>query len=238
MRRAVLGVFAAVLCCAAFGQEGARTTSFPERTLPFVDDSVNDPELKSFLDSMRDAVRKRDVTSLLEYTADDVVCGFGGDDGKAAFVRMWKLQEKPEESPLWRELGEVLRLGGTDFTEQEGVRAFIAPYIVETWPDEVDTFEFGAIVGDKIHVRSGPGKDHPVLATVSRIIVRIEDEPGHPEPRQETINGETFPWQRIALPDGQMGYVWGKYVRSPAGYRATFVRENGKWRMSVFVAGD
>lgn len=38
--------------------------------------------------------------------------------------------------------------------------------------------------------------------------------------------------------DGRKGYIASRYVRSSVDYRASLSRENGRWRLNFFVAGD
>lgn len=43
---------------------------------------------------------------------------------------------------------------------------------------------------------------------------------------------------QVKLRDGRKGYIASRYVRSPVDYRAFLTREGGRWRMTLFVAGD
>jgi hypothetical protein len=35
--------------------------------------------------------------------------------------------------------------------------------------------------------------------------------------------------------ENEEGWIWGKFLRSPAGYRLGLRNENGKWRVVFFV---
>lgn len=43
---------------------------------------------------------------------------------------------------------------------------------------------------------------------------------------------------KVTTDKGVIGYVSGKYVRSPIDYRAFFQQVDGKWQLTAFVAGD
>ena len=45
-------------------------------------------------------------------------------------------------------------------------------------------------------------------------------------------------WTALVLPDGRRGYVASRLVRSPIDYRAFFARSDGRWLMTLFIAGD
>lgn len=48
-------------------------------------------------------------------------------------------------------------------------------------------------------------------------------------------------WYQIELLNGKKkikGWVYYKYIYSPVGYRVILAKENGKWLIQTFVAGD
>ena len=45
-------------------------------------------------------------------------------------------------------------------------------------------------------------------------------------------------WRAVRLPDGRAGFVDRRYLRSPIDYRAAFARIDGRWQMTLFLAGD
>jgi hypothetical protein len=150
---------------------------------------------------------------------------FGDDQGIETFVARWRLSDPA--SGLWDELGSALALGGSF----EGDDAFEAPYVFSRWPEEHDAFEHVAVVGAKVRVRAAPDPESRVLAQVDFAILRLArggEEPGPP--------GRD--WTRVRLPDGRVGHVASRLVRSPLGYRAVFGRKGPSWRLMAFVAGD
>jgi hypothetical protein len=45
-------------------------------------------------------------------------------------------------------------------------------------------------------------------------------------------------WLSVHLADGSTGYIDERYVRSPISYRAYFERMDGRWVLTMFIAGD
>jgi hypothetical protein len=56
-------------------------------------------------------------------------------------------------------------------------------------------------------------------------------EAGAAQPEDES-------WRAVRLPDGRAGFVDRRYLRSPIDYRAIFARIDGRWQMTLFLAGD
>ena len=205
---------------------------------PFIpmDEADQNPDFKKFRDDLINAIKKKDLKFLLEHTDDKINYSFGGCDEDTiikGFIKFWKLDENPEKSEIWYELGEVLRLGGA-FNDDK--TSFTAPIsFAARGYGELDAYEGSVIIGENVNVRSEPSSKSKVIARLSYCVVRSD---GQNETGSETINGETYPWVAISTLDGVKGYVFGKYVRSPIDYRACFVKKNGVWKMVFFVNGD
>mgnify|MGYP001569809104 FL=1 len=45
-------------------------------------------------------------------------------------------------------------------------------------------------------------------------------------------------WVKIKTQAGLTGYVSRRFIYSPIDYRARVVKQDGKWRLKFFVAGD
>ena len=103
------------------------------------------------------------------------------------------------------------------------------------FPDAFDSFEFAAVTGSSVRVRSRPSLDGEVLATVSYEIVRPFFEK---EAKVSMINDEKWPWLKVQLHDGTYGYIFGKYVRSSIDYRVGFEKKSEGWKIIFFIAGD
>lgn len=185
-----------------------------------VDEAARDPSFARFRAQLLDAVRRKDAGFVHRILAPDITNSFGGDGGIAEFRESWKA-DRPR-SRLWSTLEEVLARGGAFM----GDSMFAAPYVYSNWPGRYDAFEYGAIAGSSVRVRSRPSPGAPVMATLSYDIVRMINEPGSDD------------FRAIRLPDGRTGYVAERYVRSPIGYRAIFIKRNGRWLLKALVIGD
>ena len=208
--------------------------SFPSVEVPFSDDAPKDASLFAFRNDLLKAVRAHDLNALLAALDPTILNGFDGQEGIDAFKAKWKLNENPDASPVWRELGEALRLGGK-LNKGDKELFFIAPYVYYALPDEFDETEYGIVVGEGVNVRAKPDENSDSVAKVGRIVVRLYAEEKQTEAK---IGNESFPWRKVGLPDGTTGYIWGKYVRSPLDYRAGFSNQTGQWKMNYFLVGD
>lgn len=212
----------------------ADAATFPEKVIPFYDDAPKDAALFEFRNNLLKAVRAKDLVALLDALDPAILNGYDGDEGIESFKKKWNLNRNPDASPVWKELGEALRLGGK-LNKGDNETYFIAPYSYYALPDEFDETEYGLVVGEGVNVRAKPDEYADAVAKVDRIVVRMYYEE---KPKEATIGNETFPWRTVGLPNGSVGYIWGKYVRSPIDYRAGFTNQSGKWKMNYFLSGD
>lgn len=187
-----------------------------------IDEGPRQPDFVAFRQALTRAIADRDAPALLGVVHPDIRNSFGGDDGVEAFKRIWGPEQR--SSSVWQELSDVLRLGGTF----DGPDTFVAPYVFSRWPSEFDPFEHVALVGSRVRVRSDPNADAHVLATLDYAILQLSADKGYPQ----------RPWTSVRLDDGRSGFVAANLVRSPIDYRAYFVRSNGRWQMTIFIAGD
>ena len=218
----------------ATGDTPKTNDTFATVEIPFADDAPKDASLFAFRNGLLKAVQAKDVKTLLDALDPVVLNGFDGQEGIEEFKKKWKLNENPGASPVWKELGEVLRLGGK-LNKGEHETFFIAPYVYYALPDAFDETEYGIVVGEGVNVRAKPDESSEVVQKVGRIVVRLYPEK---DPKDAMIGDESFPWRKVGLPNGAVGYVWGKYVRSPIDYRAGFSNQSGQWKMTYFVVGD
>lgn len=201
-----------------------------------VDEGPKDTAFFVFREQLLNAVRRREVFSLMDVIHPEIKVDFGGGTGVADFVSTWELEspEKAKNSRVWNILERVLENGGTF---EDGGKMFVAPYVYAIWPDDFDAFEYVAITGSGVRLRSAPNLKSQTLTMVSYDVVkRLETSP-----IEETIGGETYPWEKIQLAgeDGPEGFIFGKYIASSIDFRAGFERQgNGRWLLTFLVAGD
>ena len=199
-----------------------------------VDEAPIDTLFFVFRENLRQLIKDKNVFGLLEAVDEQIMNGFGDNNGFAAFVTQWELDkpEKASESKIWGILEEILALGGS-FASQG--RSFEANYISSTWPDIYAAAEHAAIAGSGVRFRSAPTLQSKTIASISYDVVKVLEY----TEKVETIGGETHPWVKIELLDGREGFVYGKFLRSPIGYRASFSpNQKGVWQMDSLVTGD
>jgi hypothetical protein len=202
-----------------------------ERKLLPVDEGKTDASFNAFRKKTLDAARRRDLKYILSIVDRNIKNGFGGYDGIAEFKKMWEF-DRPQ-SDFWNELILVLSNGGA-FDKESKNKAFQAPYVFSSFPKDLDAFDYQAIFGSNVNVRSKPETDAPIVASLSYNIVKVDYENSVADKTEE---GE-YVWLKIETLGGKKGFVKAEYVRSPIAYRAIFEKKNGKWKMTVFLAGD
>jgi hypothetical protein len=195
--------------------------AFAQETLLPVDEAGMQPEFSSFRARLMAAIEARDASAVLAIVHPGIRNSFGGDEGIEHFKATWKLESS--NSPLWNELGAVLRLGGT--FDPEG--RFIAPYVFSCWPANVHPFENVALVGTNVRVRQGPGSHRATIGSLSYAVLTKAAE-----------KAEHEGWIAVRLPDGKEGYVSSRYARGPVDFRAVFERIDNRWQLISFLAGD
>jgi hypothetical protein len=183
-----------------------------------IDRAGEDPSLAAFRDELLAAVRRRDVDAVVAMADPKIRTSFGNGGGAADFRRML---QKPG---IFEDLEQLLALGGSFVGEGEG-RSFWAPYVYSAWPEKHDAFESLAVIGNDVPLRESKDLSSPTIATLDHDIVTIVS-PAASDPRQ------------VKTADGKTGWVDGKHLYSPIGYRAGFSKSAGKWKLNALVAGD
>jgi hypothetical protein len=196
-----------------------RDSSLPLPVKP-VDEAVTDPDFFLFRARVQSALATHDTAEIMRMVDSDILNSLGGDGGREEFREHWGLQA-PEKSQLWGTLGFVLALGGR-FREDS---IFYAPYL--TGGVSGDGFETLVVLGSHVTVHAGPGSTFGVIDTVS-----------FEEVTQWRGKSSTSGWEPIKTSKGRTGWIPQRHLRSPIGYRAGFVRRQGRWWLRALVAGD
>jgi hypothetical protein len=189
-----------------------------QRVMPR-DDATQVPSFFRFRAQLAEALRRKDKVFVREMLHPDIKLSFGGEHGLDDFEAMWKLDDP--ESRFWETLLRTLSLGG-----RGDEKRFIAPYVYSEWPEDVDPFDFVAVIEDQAALHAVADAGSAVLARLSYEIVRPLEQEGVGE------------WTRVRTGGGAEGYVRAGVLRSPVDYRAFFELEDGRWRMTIFLAGD
>jgi hypothetical protein len=227
----------AVIAALAFaaGLAGAPGGAAAQSFRPF-DEGPHDKSFVAFRRKLIRIVDAHDLKALQRYFHKNIRFGFGGGIGRIEAVKA--MQGDPAR---WRALARVLRGGGRFQRTKWQCRSkkgtvpcvlpgFIAPYTYYAMPPKGrDAHEIMVITGSGVNVRAAPNPKARVVARLSHRIVTVPKKPS-------TKRSES--WVEIELPHGKRGFVSRRYAVSPIDYRAGFVKEDGRWQMTFFLAGD
>lgn len=172
---AIVAVLLSSLAAVAAESPATAPAGFVEKIVPFFDDAPKDAALFEFRNNLLKAVQAKDLSTLLAALDPAILNGYDGEEGIESFKKKWNLNENPDASPVWKELGEALRLGGK-LNKGDNETYFIAPYSYYALPDEFDETEYGLVVGDGVNVRANPDENAAAIAKVGRIVVRLHHE--------------------------------------------------------------
>jgi hypothetical protein len=144
---------------------------------------------------------------------------------------------KLREGAPWRALRDALDLGAVR-REFSGEENFIAPYLSGTEAD-VEPNEF-VITASNVNVRVAPDRAAQVIERLSYDVVSFSPDDRSNLDLFTESDAPTGPaaWVHIVTPSGTVGYVYGRYVRSPIDVRFRFSRVNGAWKIVSIPAGD
>ena len=207
------------------------SVSAQERRLLPVDEAGKEASFKAFRDKLINAIKNRDAKYVLSVVDPKIQNGFGGNDGIANFRKQWKITSPNSE--LWDELLFVLMHGGS-FSQEGRSKIFLAPYIFSKFPEDLDIFDYSAITGENVRLRTKPDSSAPVVADLSYNIVKVD----YQNSIEEKPNTGKYKWLKVETFSGKKGFVSGKFVRSSVDYRAGFEKKGGQWKMIFFLAGD
>lgn len=198
-------------------------STLQQKPLLFVDEGTKDKSFQTFRSSLLAALEKSNRDWIDSRIDSKIRYSFGANEGKKGMVEDWR--NRPEGiDGFYTELAAVVKQGG-------GFRAgsFWAPYVYAFWPEDIDPFEHGAIIGDKIPVYNNTIGEQRMVGTLSWEIVKLlPDE--HPVP-------ENKGWQLVEY-HGRPAWVKSDKVHSSVGYRACFTKVKGSWMLTAFIAGD
>jgi hypothetical protein len=196
-----------------------------------VDEAKRAPGLADFRNKLEAAVKKKDKAAVLSMLAPNVRTT-GNQQGVDAFAKAWNLDDP--NSRFWTDMATILRQGGS-FGLQGGNTTFTAPHVFGRLPQNLDPAQYGVISGERVNIRKTPDRQGETVTRLTYDVVKLAP---NPNPKTETIDGETHPWVPIILPDGQTGYVYGRYIRQANGLHAAFERVNNEWKLTYFGEGQ
>ena len=196
-----------------------------QRKLPLVDEASGDATWQRFKKRLLVAVDKRDKQFLLSILDKNVRNQDERSRGVATFRKQWELDT--DDSPLWRELATALQLGSAHIVRDKR-KELCAPYLLGTWPDDVEPFNHGVVIARDAAVQAEPSSAAAALGSLSYDLVpvinwEVDDKA---DARQK--------WVRIRYRERE-GYVPEEQIRSPIEQAACFVKSGSSWRMTGFA---
>lgn len=227
--------FIVLLFIAAFAVSG----SAQEKYLKPVDDAAKDPSFLEFRTKLIAAAERKDTKYVIGVMDPKIHLSFGGHAGIADFKELW--QPDMKGSLFWEELLGVLKNGGALGEEtEEGNKTFYAPYTFTNFPDypDLDIFRDGAVIGTNVNLRNKPSLKSKVIGSLSYNIVMIDHGNSVMKKAVPGIDMRTYEWYKVETLGGKKGYVHADYVRGHVDYRIGFEKQKGKWKITMFIAGD
>lgn len=191
------------------------------------DEAPQDPAFAAYRKKLLDAIARKDVNAVTKLMDPRIKLDFGGGEGIATFRKNWNVTSP--DTQVWKALGIVVGNGGHFNSRTE----FVAPYVFSAWPDDFDAFENVAITDPKAELLDGPHESRRTIRKLGFEIVEVLNGAGKPQHEA----GEDD-WSEVKTQDGARGFVKARQYRSPIDYRAVFEKKRGRWRMTVFIAGD
>ena len=189
------------------------------KTLPPEDKCITDSRLVDARARLAAAVEKKDAASLTAMIADNIEFGMEEGRGKARFIRQWKLDRAPEQSPIWAALAKIMPLGcGMDNRGNA-----VIPYLF-TALDDRDAFATAVTIRPNVNLRAAASETAPVVAVLHYEVL--------------TLDSDDEVWSKVHTDAGVSGYVRKDLTHTPVGFRAYLGKVAGAWRMTVFTEGD
>lgn len=234
--KSLLLMLATGVAVAAAAQSGQQPSEPPRdaRLLP-KDESGQAVGLRNFLDSLRSAVKDRDVTFILSASEWPVRQRFEFGLARPASA------SGGQEAADWAGLEGVLALGGA-FTTTRGAVAgrkeYCAPYVYSAYPttpeligmiermpghNENPEGEPWAVVGARVPVFKDPTPSSAVITHLSYDLVIVDES--------RTVGTPSQLWHRVFTPRDGLGWLSGAQLRRPRDFRVCFAELNGTWRI-------
>jgi hypothetical protein len=207
-------------------------TARPRKLLPR-DDRHLDPSFAAFSSRLSSAAGTGDVIALRNALAPDIMLNFEPSTPQDVLAAFRVMPGAP-----WRKLRDALQLGIVRVEDE-----FVAPYVSGPLPDGMDwgvEEDVLVVLGANVRVRILPMSSAAVIDRLSYDVVRHGPKDQlNPEVFEESDqpSGPTA-WAQIVTPAGAVGYVYGRFVRSPSDWRFYFARRDGRWMVTAIVAGD
>lgn len=207
-------------------------------------ETIKDESLSVFIKKLKTAVQKKDTTFIYASLSPNIRNTFGGDENGSIkeFKDFWKLEKSNTE--FWYKIDRVLSMPGcytSSFSNDKSDYSF--PYVFCFQPKgNEDVFEMALITGKDVALRQNPSFNSKTLLNLEYNVVSFVFMPKSDGIITKGKNEVNDPeWYLITVQNGKKklkGWVYYKYIYSPVSYRLILGKENDKWLIQAFVAGD
>lgn len=216
LRASAVATLAALLVAAAVPLPARAEVA----TVPPPDPAALSPQVRRAVAELERIVAARDLAALEAHVAEGAKMSFGG----GTLREVWE-PERDGGAALWRELGEILRLGGVETrTDADGAQ-WSAPYPSFAGEGKYDDpFTALVVTGTRVALRQAPAPDARVVARVDHAVL------------DGNCDG-TDAWACVRW-QGRPAYVHHSLVRSPIDHRLSMDVGGDGWKIVFFVAGD
>lgn len=221
MKVATFLVFAGSLACSPSAPEAAEGNAAAVVAAAPSDPCASAEGFADYRRKLGSAVNGRDRAALRALVSANIETDFGGGRGWQAFSKAWNL-DRSEQSAVWDELAEVMRLG---CRRDEAV--LVMPALFDSLSDDVDPFDVviatrSGAVWPKPRVEGAPLRTFAAGEVLTLAAPQVDEQP----------------WVAVRASPTATGFARSDGVRSPLDYRALFHLEAGEWKLAAFLAGD
>ena len=206
----------------------AQVDNFPQQRLSLVDQAQSSRDFFQFRQRLRQAVRARDARFIRSMVTNHTKLSFGSS------LTLDDLDIDNPKATIWLGMEKAFSVGCAKASGSTGMPSWVCPHVFQVWPDNLDPFNYVAILGKDVNARSQASANSPVVGMLFNEVVKLA-----PLQRKAQFNfNNLYNWSQVVLPNGHHGYVLNRYIYSPVGYRGFFEKIGGKWKMTFFLTGD
>jgi hypothetical protein len=191
-------------------------------------------DFSQFRQRLMDAVQQRDSRFIRAIVTPQTQWSYGGT------LNLDSYQIDEPDAEFWWHMEKAVRAGcAIDRSVQTSSQVWACPDISQAQksirPDGAPVYgeTSVAILGEKVNIRSGAGKQYAAIGQISHQYLPIAG--GQLKADFRNPNG----WTAVQLANGQQGFVQNRYAYyAPTDYRVAFTQVNGAWRLHYFLPGN
>lgn len=206
-------------------------------------ETIKDSSLHNFLIQLQKNVQQKNTVAMYTMLSPDIKNDFGDSYiGIKGFKEKWQFNKS--NSKFWYYMDRILAMPGcytSSFSNDETNYSF--PYVFCFQPEKnEDVFEMALITTKDVALKQNPSITSKTLLKLNYNIVSYVSKKGSGAIITKGKNKVNDPeWYLITVQNGKKkikGWVNYKYIYSPVGYRLILGKENNKWLIQAFIAGD